>query len=161
MQLTSQEKGHPQPATPLHCDNMTETGIANNTIKKQHSRSMEMRFIWVTDQVKSGVMDIHWHSGQETLADYKIKHHDSKYHQVVCPWYIQEDNSPRELTRAAKPSALRGCVGTVSNGYNCTCPLPRIGVSLQHVDKVPRDRALLHTRISNYSTAREFSHGNS
>ena len=53
MRLTLQEMGHPQPATPIHCDNMTATGISNYTIKKQRSRSMEMRFFWVTDQVKT------------------------------------------------------------------------------------------------------------
>ena len=99
-------------------------------------------------------MDIQWHPGQEKLADYTIKHHDSKHHQIVSPWYIQEDNSPRVLPRAEKPSALRGCVGTVSNGYNRTCPLPRIGVSLRHVDKVPRGKALEHKRLSNSITAR-------
>ena len=50
-------------------------------------------------------------------------------------------------------------VGTVSNGYNRMCPLPRIGVSLRHVDKVPREKALEHTRLINSSMAREFSHG--
>ena len=54
---------------------------------------MVMRFFWVTDQFKNGVMDIQWHPGQENLADYTSKHHDSKHHQVVRPWYIQEDNS--------------------------------------------------------------------
>ena len=102
--------GHPQPATPIHCDNMTATGIANDTIKKQRSRSMEMRFFWVTDQVKSGVVDVQWHPGQENIADYTSKHHDSNHHQLVRPWYIQEDKSPRVLTRAAKPSAMQGCV---------------------------------------------------
>ena len=68
---------------------MTATGIANDTIKKQRSRSMEMRFFWVTDQVKNGVMDIQWHPGQENLADYTSKHHDNKHHQIVRPWYIQ------------------------------------------------------------------------
>ena len=119
--------GHPQPETPIHCDNMTTTGITNDTIKKQRSRSMAVRFFWVTDQVKSGVMDIQWNPSQENIADYASKHHNSKYHQVVRPWYIQEYNYPRVLPRAAKPSALRGCVGTVSNGYNRTCPIPRKG----------------------------------
>ena len=50
-------------------------------------------------------------------------------------------------------------VVTVSDGYNRTCSLPRIGVSLRHVDKVPHGKALEHTRPSNSSTAREFSHG--
>jgi hypothetical protein len=36
--------GHPQPKTPVHCNNATAVGIANNTVKRQQSRSMEMRF---------------------------------------------------------------------------------------------------------------------
>jgi hypothetical protein len=36
--------GHPHPKTPFHCNNATAVGIANNTVKQQHSRSMEMRF---------------------------------------------------------------------------------------------------------------------
>ena len=37
MRLTLQEMGHPQPYTPIHCDNMTATEIANDTIKKKRS----------------------------------------------------------------------------------------------------------------------------
>ena len=161
MRLTLQEMGHPQPFTPIHCDNMTSTGIEKDTIKKQRSRSMEMSFFWVTDQVKSGVVDVQWHPDEENIADYTSKHHDSNHHQVVRPLYIQEDNYPRVLTRTAKPSALQGCVGTVTNGYNRTCSLHRISVSLRHVDRVPRGRALVQTRINTSSTARELSHVNS
>ena len=31
--LTLKELGHPQPKTPVHCDNATTIGIANNTVK--------------------------------------------------------------------------------------------------------------------------------
>ena len=41
---TLSDMGHPQPKTPVHCDNATAVGIGNNTIKRQRSRSMEMRF---------------------------------------------------------------------------------------------------------------------
>ena len=51
MRLNLQEMGQPQPATPIHCDNMTATGIVKDTIKKQRSRSMEMRFF--ESQIKS------------------------------------------------------------------------------------------------------------
>jgi hypothetical protein len=39
--------GHIQPKTPVHCDNVTAVGIANSTVKRQRSRSMEMRFFWI------------------------------------------------------------------------------------------------------------------
>ena len=35
--LTLSDMGHPQPQTPVHCDNATAVGIANNTIKRQRS----------------------------------------------------------------------------------------------------------------------------
>ncbi len=31
--LTLEELGHPQPKTPVHCNNATTVGIANNTVK--------------------------------------------------------------------------------------------------------------------------------
>ena len=51
LRLILEEMGHPQPPTPVHCDNKTATGIANDTVKRHRSRSMEMRYVWVTDQV--------------------------------------------------------------------------------------------------------------
>ena len=51
IRMTLEEMGHKQLSTPMHCDNITATGIANDTVKKQRSRSMEMRFFWITDQV--------------------------------------------------------------------------------------------------------------
>jgi hypothetical protein len=35
--LTLEEMGHSQPPTPIHCDNSTTVGIANNTVKRQQS----------------------------------------------------------------------------------------------------------------------------
>jgi hypothetical protein len=45
--LTLEEMGHPQPPTLVHCNNSTAVGIANNSVKKQRSQSMEMQFFWV------------------------------------------------------------------------------------------------------------------
>jgi hypothetical protein len=36
-QLTLSDMGHPQPQTPVHCDNATAVGIENITIKRQRS----------------------------------------------------------------------------------------------------------------------------
>ena len=126
LRLTLEELGHKQPPTTVHCDNSTATGISNNSVKKQRSCSMEMRFFWVTDQVKNGAFDVQWHPGQENLADYFTKHFDTKHHREVRTWYLQEKNSPRLLPRAAAPSALRGCVGNLPDGYTRTGPLPRV-----------------------------------
>jgi hypothetical protein len=124
--LTLEEMGHPQPPTLVHCDNSTAVGIANNSVKKQRSRSMEMRFFWVADAVEAGKFDIKYYPGKENLADYQSKHHIGAHHTAVRPWYLHEQNSVRELPRACKPSTLKGCVGTIPDGYVRTNPLPQV-----------------------------------
>jgi hypothetical protein len=117
--------GHPQPQTPVHCDNATAVGITNNTIKRQRFGSMDMRFFWVGDKVAQEMYKLRWHPGQENLADYQSKHHTMSHHINVRPWYLHMENSPRFLPRAQKPSALKGCVGTLNDGYVPNVPLPR------------------------------------
>ena len=107
IRLTLKELGHPQPPTPIHCDNSTAVGIVNNTVKKHRSRSMEMRYFYACDQVHNGYFNITWHPGAEILADYPSKHHDSKHHQKMRPFFLHETNSPRFLAREPTPQTLR------------------------------------------------------
>ena len=76
-----------------------------------------------------------------------------KIFNLLLGFNAKKSNQRRPLPSCEFP------VEYVSNGYNRTCPLPILGVSLRHVDKVPRGRLLEHTRPSNLSTARSFSHG--
>ncbi len=115
--VTLEEMGHPQPPIPVNCDNSTAVGIANNTVKCQRSRAMEMRFFWVADAVEQGKNDIKYFPGKENLADYQSKHHSGAHHLAVRPWYLHKPTSVRELPRACKPSTLKGCVGTLPDGY--------------------------------------------
>jgi hypothetical protein len=121
-----EELGHPQPKTPVHCDNATAVGIANNTVKCQRSRSMKMRYFGVCDKVVQDAYNVKWHPGQENLADYQSKHHTGAHHQAVRPWYLHEPSSPLGLPRAIRPSTLKGCVGTLPKGYIRNVPLPRV-----------------------------------
>ena len=52
----------------------TALGIANDSVKKQCSRSMDMRFFWITDQAKQKIFKVLWHPGAENSADYFVKH---------------------------------------------------------------------------------------
>jgi hypothetical protein len=117
--------GHPQPKNPVHCDNATAVGIANNTIKQQRSRAMEMRFFWIGDKVAQEMYALKWHPGQENLADFQSKHHIGSHHNAVRPWYLHLANSPRVLPWAERPSALKGCVGTLKDRYVRKVPLLR------------------------------------
>ena len=127
MRLILEEMGHPQPPTPIHIDNSTTVGIVNNTIKRQKSRSMEMRYFWLLDGSNNKIFDFQYHPGLENLADYTSKHHPRHFHQHVRPCYVHTPQSPRFLARAAKPSECRGCVkpgSSSKDAYLRKHPLP-------------------------------------
>jgi hypothetical protein len=115
------DMGHLHPKTPVHCNNATAVGIANNTVKQNCSCSIEMLFFWVSDKCAQDMYKLSWHPGQEDLADYQSKHHTGAHHAAVRPWYLHMDNSPCVLLRAKVPSALKGCVGTLDN-RKCKVP---------------------------------------
>ena len=142
--------GHPQPQTPVHCDNATAVGIANNTIKRQRSRSMEMRFFWIGDKIAQEMYNLQWHPGQENLADYQSKHHIGSHHTFVRPWYLYTNDPPRVLPWAERPSALKGCVGTLKDGYIQKVPLPRVPVLLPRVPRIQSASHMCHTHDTCY-----------
>ena len=86
---------------------------------------MEMRSFLVGDKVAQDLFSFGWYPGQEYLADYQSKHHPGAHHTAVRPDYLHEENSPLELPRAQRPSTLKGCVGTLQDGYIRNVPLPR------------------------------------
>jgi hypothetical protein len=64
--LTLEEMGHPQPPTPIHCDNSTAVGIVNNTVKCQRSCSMEMRFLGLQMRWNKGNLTLNTTQGKRT-----------------------------------------------------------------------------------------------
>ena len=119
MRLILEEFGHPQPSTPIHCDNATLVGIVDGTVKMQRSRGMEMIYFYSCDQVKQGFFDVKWHPGQENLGDYQSKNQLGKHHVHVRTMYLHMKNLLEYLQRAMKPSELRGCVGKIGQA-DCT-----------------------------------------
>jgi hypothetical protein len=84
-----------------------------------------MRFFWIGDKVAQDMYQVAWHPGQENLADYQSKHHVGSHHVAVRPWYLHMENSPQYLPWAERPSTLKGCVGTLKDGYVHNVPLPK------------------------------------
>ena len=117
---------HPQPQTPVHIDNTTAVGIVNSTIKRQRSRAMEMRYFWLLDQYVQKRFSFSHHPGAENLGDYPSKAHTGRIHRHVRPYFQHEDNSPRDIPRAAMPSTRRGCAEILGDLYIKGYPLPRI-----------------------------------
>jgi hypothetical protein len=100
-----------------------------------------MRFFWVDDKVAQDMFALQWHPGQENWADYQSKHHVGSHLIAVRPWYLHTKNSPRVLPRALRPSTLKGCVGTLQNGYIQNVPLPRVVPRIQSTSHVTSHRA--------------------
>ncbi len=82
-------------------------------------------FFWISDKWAQEIYTLHWYPGQENLADYQSKHHAGMHHATICPWYLHEPTYPSFFPRAQPPSALKGCVGTLDDGYLRKVPLPR------------------------------------
>jgi hypothetical protein len=126
IRICLKEFGHPQPPTPIHIDNTTTVSIVNNTIKRQQSRAMEMCYFWLLDGKVQNLFQFHYQPGQENLGNYPSKHHSADIHQHVRPYYVQMNNSPTILPRAARPSSWQGCVETLGDPYRGKTPLPSV-----------------------------------
>jgi hypothetical protein len=85
-----------------------------------------MRYFWTCKKDAQNVYSFKWHPGMENLADYQSKHHPWAHHTAVRPYYLHATNSPLELPHANRPSTLKGCVGTLKDGYVRNIPLPRV-----------------------------------
>jgi hypothetical protein len=105
---------HPQPTTPINCNTATAVGIANNTVKHQQLRSMEMQYFWVGDKVAQDMYVLSWHPGLNNLADYQSNYYVGLHHIAVRQYYLHQENNLRILLCAIRPSTLKGCVGTNS-----------------------------------------------
>jgi hypothetical protein len=101
LRVTLAEVGHTQPATPLLTDNSTAFGILNETIKQKRSKSMDMRYHWLTDRFRQKKIDVYWRPGRENLGDYHTKHHSAQHHKDMHRLILHQANSLQ---------VLRGCV---------------------------------------------------
>ena len=91
IRLTLMEMRHPQPPTPVHIDNSTCVDIVNNTIKRQRSRAMEMRYFWLLDQAAQRYFKFKYHPGQENLGDYpSTPLHPGRPDEVGAPERIRD-----------------------------------------------------------------------
>jgi hypothetical protein len=77
----------PQPTTDVITDNAVAYGIATDTIKQKRSRSVDIHFHWLRDQVRLGRFAVHWEEGTKNLADYQTKSMSSKDFQEGVPFY--------------------------------------------------------------------------
>jgi hypothetical protein len=70
---TLHDLGYHQPPTLLRMDNSVAVSIANATINAKRSKTMDMRFFWLTDRVKQGQLTVDHIAGIWNIADHFTK----------------------------------------------------------------------------------------
>jgi hypothetical protein len=75
--------GHPQPATPILCDNKFAIGLATDTIKQKRSKSIDMRFHWLRDRIRQGQFTITYLASALNLADFFTKSLPRAIHEAM------------------------------------------------------------------------------
>jgi len=87
LRLTLGELGYPQPATQITCDNACAVGIANDSFNQKRSKTIDMRYHWIRDQVRLGYFTIIWQPGKINLADLFTKAHPVHHHLKMIETY--------------------------------------------------------------------------
>ena len=88
--------GHPQePPTPIKTDNTMAAGLANDTVKQNRSKAINMRFYGIRGRVQQGQYHVYWRKAEVNRADYFTKHHATKHHQLMQHEYLHQSNEAR------------------------------------------------------------------
>ncbi len=81
------DMGHPQPPTPLFCDNEVAIGLATETINLKMSKSLNMRFHWLRDRVRQGHFRVIFVPGLRNVADFFTKALPVARHRILAPFF--------------------------------------------------------------------------
>jgi len=87
LRLTLGELGYMQPATQITCDNACAVGIANDAFNQKRSKTIDMRYHCIRDQVRLGNFTVIWQPGKINLADLFIKAHSVHHHLAMIVTY--------------------------------------------------------------------------
>ena len=87
MRQTLIEMEWPQTPTPIQIYNSTVSGVVNDTIIAQKTKSMDLRFHWVRCREAQQQFRFYWAPGSNKWADYITKHHLPIYHESKRPLF--------------------------------------------------------------------------
>lgn len=137
-----EEMGHPQPATPMECDNTTTVGIIHDSIRQRKSKAMDMRFYWIKDRQKQGQFQLYWSPGNTSRSDYFTKHHSPAHHRIMRRHYIHEPTAQefqqkllgRGKQKYIVASLIKEIRGLLEGSWRgCVDPITDPGSKTQHV----------------------------
>jgi hypothetical protein len=91
--------GHPQPATPLFCDNEVAIGIAADTVSQRMSKTTDMRLHWIRNRVRQGHFRVLFIRDLRNVADFFTKPLPVARYRVLAP-FIAADPADDDSTIA-------------------------------------------------------------
>ena len=115
---TLTDLGFPQKAILIICDNQCAVGIANRSVKQKRSKSINMRYHWIRDQVDLEQIRIQWEPGATNLADFFTKNHPTKHHSTMRNIFVQDTTCPPVQHTCALAHVPQAFADT-SNYYSC------------------------------------------
>ena len=96
--------GHPQPPTRIKTDNSTANSFVKNNIRQRRSKTWDMRWNWLRDELTKKQINVFWDRGDNNDADYYTKHHPPNHHKISRPKYILQGHN---VSSASISSSLR------------------------------------------------------
>jgi hypothetical protein len=98
---TLHDFGYPQQPTLLLIDNTVAIGLANDSINKKRSKSMDMRFFWLRDRVQQKQFVVEHIPGQFNIADFFTKalpktKYDQFHQYLVVNTDFSENKRPQK-----------------------------------------------------------------
>ena len=94
--------GHKQGKIQVSTDNTTSTGFVNKTMKEKKSKTWDMRYNWLRDDVVKKIINVVWKKGEDNMADYFTKNHPPSHHKEKRKDYILKGYSVRSFERDIK-----------------------------------------------------------
>ncbi len=80
--------GYTQPPTPIYCDNECTIGLAHDAIKRKQSKSMDLRWDWLRDQVAQRMFVLPYLRSLLNPADFFTKALPVHRHQELAPLFV-------------------------------------------------------------------------
>ena len=93
IKLTLEDMGYKQDQISIYTDNQCAAGIANMSVNLKKAKTMDMRFHWIRDKVRTKTFSVTWHPGKENRADYFTKLHPTSHHVEMRRLYVGNNKS--------------------------------------------------------------------
>jgi hypothetical protein len=85
---TLEALGYHQTPTIITCDNKCAVGISNKSFTQKRSKTIDMRYHWIQDQIELGNFAVIWEAGKFNLADFFTKAHPVSHHVNMMNTYL-------------------------------------------------------------------------